>query len=109
MVAECRRIRTPSMDDPTTERFVAGCRCTESPDNSGLGLTNLRDRVRAAADKADRGQLEQVLMNLAVNARDVIVHQGVVEEGVQLIEKPFSADARVRKVRHVLDGTVDNE
>ena len=37
---------------------------------------------------------------------DVIVHQGVLEEGVHLIEKPFSADDLLRKVREVLDGAV---
>ncbi len=35
---------------------------------------------------------------------DVIVHQGVLESGVSLIEKPFSADDLLRKVRLVLDG-----
>lgn len=37
---------------------------------------------------------------------DVIVHQGVLESGVSLIEKPFSADDLLRKVRLVLDGGV---
>ncbi len=37
-------------------------------------------------------------------SQDVIVHQGVLEEGVQLIEKPFSADALLRRVRATLDG-----
>jgi PAS domain S-box-containing protein len=37
-------------------------------------------------------------------SQDVIVHQGVLDEGVQLVEKPFSADALLRKVRDVLDG-----
>ena len=35
---------------------------------------------------------------------DVIVHQGVLKPGVNLIEKPFSADDLLRKVRLVLDG-----
>ena len=37
-------------------------------------------------------------------SQDVIVHQGVLDEGVSLIEKPFSADDLLRKVRDVLDG-----
>jgi CheY-like chemotaxis protein len=37
-------------------------------------------------------------------SQDVIVHQGVLEEGVSLIEKPFTADSLLRQVRHVLDG-----
>jgi two-component system cell cycle sensor histidine kinase/response regulator CckA len=37
-------------------------------------------------------------------SQDVIVHQGVLEEGATLIEKPFSADELLRKVRDLLDG-----
>jgi DNA-binding NtrC family response regulator len=35
---------------------------------------------------------------------DVIVHHGVLEEGVQFIEKPFAGKALAQKVREVLDG-----
>jgi PAS domain S-box-containing protein len=34
---------------------------------------------------------------------DVIVHEGVLEAGITLIEKPFTADALLRKVRDGLD------
>jgi hypothetical protein len=37
-------------------------------------------------------------------SQDVIAHQGVLEEGVQLIEKPFTGDDLLRKVRDVLEG-----
>jgi PAS domain S-box-containing protein len=37
-------------------------------------------------------------------SHDVIVHQGVLEEGVSLIEKPFAAADLLRKVRELLDG-----
>jgi PAS domain S-box-containing protein len=37
-------------------------------------------------------------------SQDVIVHQGVLEEGVSLIEKPFTADDLLRQVRDVLEG-----
>jgi DNA-binding NtrC family response regulator len=37
-------------------------------------------------------------------SQDVIVHQGVLEEGFHLIEKPFAAENLLRKVREVLDG-----
>jgi PAS domain S-box-containing protein len=36
-------------------------------------------------------------------SQDVIVHEGVLEAGISLIEKPFAADALLRKVRDVLD------
>jgi PAS domain S-box-containing protein len=36
-------------------------------------------------------------------SHDVIAPQGVLEEGVNLIEKPFSSDELLRKVRDVLD------
>ena len=39
----------------------------------------------------------------AHRVEDVIVHQGVLEEGVNLIEKPFAADNLLRRVREVLD------
>jgi YesN/AraC family two-component response regulator len=35
---------------------------------------------------------------------DVIAHQGVLEDGVNFIQKPFSKDALAAKVRDVLDG-----
>jgi PAS domain S-box-containing protein len=39
-------------------------------------------------------------------SENVIVHKGVIDAGVSLIEKPFSADDLLRKVRDVLDGGV---
>lgn len=36
-------------------------------------------------------------------SQDVIVHQGVLEEGVHLIEKPFAAADLLQKVRDLLD------
>jgi DNA-binding response OmpR family regulator len=37
-------------------------------------------------------------------SHDVIVHQGVLEEGVHLIEKPFTADSLLARVRDIIDG-----
>jgi PAS domain S-box-containing protein len=37
-------------------------------------------------------------------SQDEIVHQGVIEEGVHLLAKPFSADDLLRKVRDVFHG-----
>jgi PAS domain S-box-containing protein len=37
-------------------------------------------------------------------SQNVIVHRGVLDPGITLIEKPFSMDELLRKVREVLDG-----
>jgi DNA-binding response OmpR family regulator len=37
-------------------------------------------------------------------SENVIVHQGVIDEGVNLIEKPFSVDDLLRRIREILDG-----
>ena len=37
------------------------------------------------------------------HTKDVIAHHGVLEAGMYFIQKPFSADALMRKVRAVLD------
>jgi CheY-like chemotaxis protein len=37
-------------------------------------------------------------------SQDIIVHQGVLDDGVHLIEKPFAGDDLLRKVRDALDG-----
>jgi CheY-like chemotaxis protein len=37
-------------------------------------------------------------------SRNVIVHNGVLDEGVDLVEKPFSANDLLRRVRATLDG-----
>jgi CheY-like chemotaxis protein len=37
-------------------------------------------------------------------SQDIIVHQGVLDGGMHLIEKPFAGDDLLRKVRDALDG-----
>jgi PAS domain S-box-containing protein len=37
-------------------------------------------------------------------SENVIVHQGVIDKGVNLIEKPFSVDDLLRRIRDILDG-----
>ena len=36
-------------------------------------------------------------------SQDIIVHQGVVDEGIDLIEKPFAAGSLLEKIRNILD------
>ena len=40
-------------------------------------------------------------------SHDVIVHQGVLEAGVELIEKPFAPDTLLARVREMLDNRLD--
>jgi len=42
-------------------------------------------------------------------AADVISHRGVLEDGVQFLQKPFALDTLGRKVRHVLDQSASTE
>jgi two-component system, cell cycle sensor histidine kinase and response regulator CckA len=44
------------------------------------------------------------LLFMSGYSQDVIVHQSALDRGVSLVEKPFSADDLLRKVRLVLDG-----
>jgi two-component system, cell cycle sensor histidine kinase and response regulator CckA len=61
-----------------------------------------RSGKQLAADLAELGAGPKVLF-MSGYSQDVIVHQGVLEEGVNLIEKPFAAENLLRKVREVLD------
>ncbi|MCF8128603.1 MAG: hypothetical protein K9N10_08810 [Deltaproteobacteria bacterium] len=36
---------------------------------------------------------------------NAIAHHGILDEGINFIEKPFMSDRLARKVRAVLDGT----
>jgi CheY-like chemotaxis protein len=40
-------------------------------------------------------------------ARNAIVHQGKLDEGVDLLTKPFTRDALIRRVREMLDAAAD--
>jgi PAS domain S-box-containing protein len=77
------------------------------PDKIDLLLTDIvmpgRSGKELSVDVLARRPTTKVLF-MSGYSQDIIVHQGVLEEGVSLIEKPFSADELLRKVRNVLDG-----
>jgi CheY-like chemotaxis protein len=71
-----------------------------------LLLTDVVMPGRSGKDLADDTRVlsprTQVLF-MSGYSQSVVVHQGVVDEHVALIEKPFSADDLLRRVRAILD------
>ena len=61
-----------------------------------------RSGKELAAELA-RSRPEMKVLFMSGYSQDVIVHQGVLEEGVNLVEKPFAAQSLLSKVREVLD------
>jgi hypothetical protein len=61
-----------------------------------------RSGKELAGDLADLREGIKVLY-MSGYSHDLIVHEGVLEEGISLIEKPFAPDALLRKVRDGLD------
>jgi len=64
-----------------------------------LSGRELADRVRAANPQA------KILFTTAYTEQSVL-HQGVLDQGVALLQKPFTPSALAHKVREVLDQTV---
>jgi PAS domain S-box-containing protein len=79
----------------------------EHPGRIDLLLTDVvmpgRSGKELSLDIAELRPTTKVLF-MSGYSQDVIAHQGVLEEGVQLIEKPFTGDDLLRKVRDVLEG-----
>jgi len=58
---------------------------------------------RALAERITTERREAKVLFMSGYTDDAIVRHGVLEAGIQFIEKPFTQDAFAFKVRHVLD------
>ena len=59
---------------------------------------------RQLADEACKRRPELKILFTTGYTRNAVVHNGVLDPGVELIVKPYSIDRLARKVRDVLDG-----
>ena len=58
---------------------------------------------RVIADRFTKIRRDARILFVSGYTDDAIVHRGVLESHVQFLQKPFTPDALVRKVRHTLD------
>ena len=58
---------------------------------------------RDIADQARAIQPGIAVLYISGYARDAIIHQGKLDEGVELLMKPFTRDTIIRRVRELLD------
>jgi two-component system cell cycle sensor histidine kinase/response regulator CckA len=57
---------------------------------------------RELADRLASQHPEMKVLYMSGYTDDVIVHHGVLDEGMAFIQKPFAAEVLARKVREVL-------
>ena len=62
---------------------------------------------RQLADEARRRRPDLKVLFATGYTRNAIIHQGRLDADVELLNKPFTADAMARKVRQILDGKPD--
>ena len=63
---------------------------------------------RVLADRACEGQPDLKVLFMTGYSRNAVVHNGVLDPGVALLQKPFTAEQLAQKVRDVLDGVGAN-
>jgi len=56
------------------------------------------------AERMTRERPDLKVLYISGYTDDAIIHRGIIQEGTAFLQKPFSPDALVRKVREVLDG-----
>jgi CheY-like chemotaxis protein len=56
------------------------------------------------AERMTRERPDLKVLYISGYTDDAIIHHGIIQEGTAFLQKPFSPDALVRKVREVLDG-----
>jgi signal transduction histidine kinase len=69
----------------------------------GANVTLAIDAPQAAVIHADPAQIEQVLLNLALNARDAMASGGTLSIGCRLLEETGRVELRVADTGHGMD------
>jgi two-component system NtrC family sensor kinase len=59
---------------------------------------------RELADQIKRRRSDIKILYMTGYTRNAIIHHGRLDPDIDLLTKPFTADALTRKVRRVLDG-----
>ena len=65
-----------------------------------VGLPGINGRQ--LADEASRRHADIKILFLTGYAKDAIIHDGVLDEGIDLLTKPFTMNNLARKVAQVL-------
>ncbi len=80
--------------------------CEESKEVIQLLLTDVVMPGMSGREVVNQLQLlrpEMVVLYMSGYAQNAIVHHGVLDEGINFIEKPFSPQALALKVREILN------